>query len=231
MIKLRNIIKLDKQKKLYIILISLVVIGILSGIMFRFFISTGDKTLVDDKLDIFFNTIKNGEKLNYLSSLINSISSNLLYTISIWLLGISIIGLPLIIFSLLSKSFIIGFSIVSIIAKYKFIGLLGSFTYIFPHMIISIILSLLLTFYAVCFSIKLFKCLFLRKDIDFKKTMNKYIRVLLFCLVAFLVNSLVEVFISPFIIKLFTYFIKWRSCYEKSCCWYEWGSRLQCSGD
>ena len=60
------------QKKKYLFLITIMTIGIISGIIFIFFISKEDKSLVKNELDLFFDTIK-GNKVNYLSSFINSI--------------------------------------------------------------------------------------------------------------------------------------------------------------
>ena len=129
-----------KQKKIYFFLIGLVIISVLSGILFWFIISKQNKLLVTNELTSFFNCIKDGASINYWSSLLNSIITNLIYIILIWLLGISIIGLPIILFMITVKGFIIGFSISSIIAIYGFKGLLGAFVYTFPHQIIFLFL-------------------------------------------------------------------------------------------
>jgi len=193
-----------KQKKIYFFLVGLVIISILSGIFFWFMISDNDKLLVTNQLTSFFNSIKKGAKINYWGSLLNSIITNLIYIILIWLLGISIIGLPIVLFMITIKSFIVGFSISSIVAIYGFKGLLGALVYTFPHQIIFLLLLILLGFYSISFCIKLFKYLFLKQIINFKSAMRRYLQILLISIGAGIFISLFETFISTFLIKLFT---------------------------
>jgi len=193
-----------KQKKVYIFLIGLIIIGMLSGISFWFMISNEDKLLVTNDLTNFFNCIKEGANINYWGSLFNSVVTNLLYVVLIWLLGISIIGLPVILIMLAVKSFIVGFSISSIIAIYGFKGILGAFVYVFPHQIGFLLLLILLGFYALSFCIKLFKYLFLKQIINFKVAMRKYLKILILSCGAAVFLSLFETFISTYFIKLFT---------------------------
>ena len=58
--------------------------------------------------------------------------NNFVYFISMWLLGISIIGLPIIYIMIFLKSFKIGFTVSSIFANYKFLGILGIICYLIP---------------------------------------------------------------------------------------------------
>jgi len=196
-----------KQKNIYIFLIGLIVVGLIAGILFWFAIGNEDKLLVTNDLTSFFTSIKDGNSINYFSSLLNSIITNLLYVVLIWLLGISIIGLPIILFMLAIKSFIVGFSISSIVAIYGFKGILGAVVYTFPHQFIFLLLLVLLGFYAISFCIKLFKYLFLKQVINFKDGMRRYLKILILsCLIA-VVISLFETFISTYLIKLFTLLI------------------------
>ncbi len=191
-----------RQKKMYFILIGLVVVGLISGVIFTTVLSKIDQNLVQNSLKHFFEEIKIG-KIDYTGGLINSIASNFLYGIGVWLLGISIIGLPIIIFLLFMKGFITGFSIGSIISLYHFKGILGAIGYVFPHHILGLCFGILLSFYAISFSFKLFSMLFLKKEINFKEAMRKYIKILIIVLVGLLVTSLFEVFVAPFFLKFF----------------------------
>ena len=86
-------------------------------------------------------------------------------------------------------------------------GVLGAITYVFPHQLLFLLLSLVLTFYAFSFSIKLFSALFLKRNINWKEAMHKYLKILLLSIVIALITSLFEVFISPFLIQFFTQMI------------------------
>lgn len=197
-----------KQKKLYRIIITLMIFGIISGILFIFFISKESKTKALVSIKSFFDLMNTSTGVNYGKSLLNTLVNNIGYVLLIWLLGISIIGLPITIVLAFMKSFIVGFSISSIISCYKAKGILGAFLYVFPHQIIILFIYLLLSFYSISFSIKLFKSLFLKQTINFRVVMQKYIKILLISLIGIIIVSLYEVFISTYFIKLFTMLLK-----------------------
>ena len=203
----KSLSNIDSQKKKYIFLLGLVIVGIIFGIVFSLIISKSDKVVVDNNVIDFFSNIKNNN-INYSGALKESLLSNILYLSITWLLGMSIIGLPIVIFILFMRGFILGFSIGSIIRIYKFKGTLAAFLYIFPHNIIMIIISILLSFYAINFSLKLFRFLFFHNNINFKSVMGKYFKTMIFCLIGYVICSLIEVFISPYILNIFNIFIK-----------------------
>ena len=80
--------------------------------------------------------------------------------------------------------------------------------YIAIQYIIILFIYLLLSFYSISFSIKLFKSLFLKQTINFRVEMQKYIKILLISLIGIIIVSLYEVFISTYFIKLFTMLLK-----------------------
>jgi len=193
--------KNEKQVKKYIFLLGLVIIGIIFGIVFSIVLSKNDQLIVRNTLDTYYH--KPIIKDDLINSFKNSLTTNYFYLFIIWILGMSIIGIPIILFLLFGKGFITGFSIGSIIKIYKLKGILGVIIYLFPHNILSIIINILLSFHALNFSIKLFKYLFLHKDMNIKSTMKKYIKILVICIIGYLVSSLIEAFLVPYIIKLY----------------------------
>jgi len=193
---------ITSQKQKYLFLAVILLIGIVSGILFIFFISKTDKSLVNDELNFFFKILKENQ-LDYVSSLINSISSNILYFVIVWILGISIIGIPVIIFLLFLKGFIFGFSISSIIVNYGVKGLFLTISYQVPHNVIMLVLYVLISFYAINFSIRLFKMLFLKENINLNPYFKRYNQVIGISILIAILCSLFEVFVSPILIKLF----------------------------
>lgn len=118
------------------------------------------------------------------------------------LLGISVIGLPIIIFLFFYKCFVIGFAISSILMKYKVKGLLLSIFYIFPHHIINILLTMILISYAFIISIKIIGAVIKRKEMSFKDITYKYLVILGLTCFVLIISSLYEAFIVPKLIKL-----------------------------
>ena len=193
--------KLEEQKKIYIFLIIIMLIGLIGGIIYAVILNKSDHNLVTTSLDSFFTSIKTNN-IDYKNALINSLIGNISFVTFIFLLGISIIGIPLIIMSLAISSFIFGFSLSSIIYTYHLNGILRAITYLFPHQIITLLMSLFLGFYALYFGIKLFKYLFRGVDINLRSSMKSYLQVYITVLIFFIGCSFLEVFLSPALIKL-----------------------------
>ena len=189
--------RIIKNKKLLKLLIAILISFIL-GILYIAILSKSNKSMIKDNLELYFSSLN---KLNYTKALINSLSTNLLYTIGIWLLGISIIGVPIIIVLLLFKSFTIGFTISSIIYFYKFKGILIAIIYIIP-LVIDLYLIFFLSYYSLIFSNNLNRLLFLKKEISFKNIMRRYIKILIFVVIGIIISSIIEVYLIPNILKL-----------------------------
>ncbi len=192
---------IETQKKKYVFLSSIILVGVISGILFILFINKEDKLLVRKEIEIVFDTINN-HRINYFSTFINSISSYMLSLIGIYLLGISIIGMPLIILFLYIKGFVFGFSVYSIINIYHLKGVPLVLSYLFPSHFLLLIVWLLLGYHSISFSIRIFRYLFLKENIPLNKYFKKLNKVLLINLVLTLVCALLETFLSPFLIDL-----------------------------
>lgn len=206
--KLSNLFtKTIKAKNIYLFLLLIFIIGVIFGSLFITIINDTDKNTVLNQITNFFNEMKSN-KIDYLDIFKNSVISNLIYITFIWFLGISIIGIPIIIIMLFIKGFMIGFSITSIIANYKFLGILGSLSYIFPHIILSIIVILLISYHALKLSINLLKSVINKKNINFNEIINRYSMIMLISVIGMIIISLTEAFINPYIIKLFTILLK-----------------------
>ncbi len=192
-------ISLKKQRKSYYIIIGLASIALLFGVLFIFLLNDDNLVFIIENLNKYFKNIELGN-INYL---IKNFINNSSYIVLIWILGLSIIGLPIVLLLLLFKSFLLGFSLSSIIYTFKGKGILISLAYFFPNKIIYLITLLLVTFYSIGFSIKLFNFLFLKKQINFKTVMHKYLKILLITLLSSFIISLYETFISTNLLKFF----------------------------
>lgn len=190
------------NKYIYTFLIGLTIIAIITSVIYGSILSKEDAKIVKDSLEGFFSQIKNNE-LKYLDIFKNSVLSNILFIIVIWLLGISVIGIPIIIFMYFTKIFVIGFSITSIIINYNFKGIGVALAYIFPHHIINILTYALVIIYAITLSIKIVQAIIKKKTIDFKPIMNKYINVLWISSLVIIATCIIEVFIAPIFINFF----------------------------
>ena len=192
--------KLYANKRLVLFLCGISLVGLIFGSLFITIISNSDKDLIQTYIAAFINNIQNNQ-LNYVESMKNTLISNFSFIIVIWLLGISIIGIPIIVFMYFTKSFMIGFSVASFLLKFKFKGLLYAIIYIFPHHLINLILFTLLMVYSMKFSYYLGTSILKRKTIYFKNLMNPYLGVLIIVIIGIIATCSYEVFVVPYLLK------------------------------
>ena len=196
--KLKN--KTTSNKKIIVFLVGLFLIGLIAGSIFITIISKSDQALVKEYIKEFVNKADKN-KLNYLEALKNASLSNGLFIVIVWLLGFSIIGIPIVIFMYFSKAFILGFSLSSFILQYKFKGLLLALIYFFPHHVVNILAYTLILIYSLKISFILVNSIIKKKTISFKAIMNRYLIVFAVSIGMVIVASLYECFVVPFLIR------------------------------
>lgn len=196
-----------EKKGTFIFFIFMVILGIIFGSLFITILDKSDKELVSTQITNFFTNIKANQNQDIVATLKNSLFTNIGSVLAIWILGISIIGIPLIILFVFIKSFIFGFSIGGIISAYNLKGILLSIGYLFPHQIINIITLFILSLISFNISVNFLKSLISKKQIDFKIWIGKYYKLLLISLIIMTLSSLMETFLSPYILKIFTFLL------------------------
>ena len=199
--------ELKKNKYKYLFLITITILGFLSGIVLANILSYNDKKEVGEIVETYFLNLKNNESINYIGNFLNNLGVNFFYLLLLFIFGISIIGIVLNPFILYFKSLITGFSVGIIISLYSFKGILGGILYLFPTQLLNLLIYMLVSFYGINLSIRLFKVLFLRKNINNNEFMKKYFQVLLFSSIVLLISTLYETFLADFVMKFFTLFI------------------------
>ena len=203
--KLKRKIKINSN--LFVFLAVLTIIGVASGAIFSSLLSQSDKTLVNTYMNDFFKELETGNVINS-SSLMNTLTFTSGFILLIWIFGISIVGIVLIIPFLFLKSFILGFTIGSIITNFKLKGIILSFIYIMPHHIINILIYILISSYGITVSYKLMSSFKNKKIFDFKKIMNKYTFILIFSETLLMISGIYETYAVPQIIKFVLKIIK-----------------------
>ena len=189
------------NKSLFVFLIVFVIIGLLSGSIYALILNEGDKKMVFDYLNTFFENIKT-KNINYDITSFNTIIFTLGLAIVIWLLGISVIGFFIIFFLLFLKSFILGFSVSSIILSFNLKGILIALAYVFPHLIINILIFVLLSGYGLIISFKIIRSFFKNQSLNFKSIFSRYCFVLIFSIFFLSITSLYEIYITPKLLSL-----------------------------
>ena len=198
--KLKKIIKYDKKIMTFLNVIAIV--GIIAGSIFMIVLSKNDKETVLNSIKDFFDKLINN-KFNFVGTLKNTLISNFLFSFIIWVIGISVVGLLIVIFIIFYKSFTLGFTISSIIYTYSIKGSLLALIYVFPHMVMNLLIILYLSSYSIKLSIILIKSILKKDNLNFKAFINNYSKVFLISIIFLIVTSLYESFIAPIILRYF----------------------------
>ena len=193
--------KIHTNKRMLVFLFTLLFMAVLFGSFFATKLSTNDLEEIKSSLDTFFSMTKQN-KLNPLPAFFQSFGANIMFTIAIWILGISVIGAPLMIVLFFMKAFTLGFTIASMIKIYRLKGLLYSLIYIFPHQVINLLVFIFFIMFSMSLSITLFQALLKKKTVDFSKVMNRYVFILAITIGILIITSLLEIYMMPFLFRM-----------------------------
>lgn len=196
--------KLKKSNKIILFLLIIMCISVIFSSITVILLNENDNINVINEIETYISNLSN---INYFLSIRNIFISNLFYLIILWILGISVIGIPISIFLYFIKIFSISFTISSFIMVYNFKGILISIIYIFPCQIINILIIIYLLNLSLRISFKLLHTIINKKAFNYNIISN-YKRFLLKGVIFFAISSLYEIFIVPKLINLIIMYIK-----------------------
>ncbi|MCI6898978.1 MAG: stage II sporulation protein M [Bacilli bacterium] len=196
---MKKIIKKLKDKKQFIIIFVICTVAFIIGVLLPSILNEENRKIIQTSLNSFFDTIKNNQlKTNEL--LFKTLTSNIIIDLILWLLGISIIGIPIVIILLGYKSLSLGFTISSIISTYKLNGVIKALIYIVPN-IINLFIFFVISYYSISFSLMLFNYLFRKKEYNKRIIVNRYLKLLVISIIILIFSSVIETYVVP---KLFS---------------------------
>lgn len=199
---------IKKEKALLTFIIITFIIGIVFGSLFINFISSDDKKLLIEQVVYFFDNVKKLSKDVFgMNVIMPNFLNNLFQILSIFILGISMIGIIVVVFVMFFKGFTLGITLSTIILKYQLKGVIGALLYVFPCFIINILIYVFISFFAVNASIKFLKALLKKNNLNFKSFLGRYVLAFLISIIFMLVFSILDSFITPLLLKLFTLLI------------------------
>ena len=188
-----------QNKKTFSFLVTIAVVGLISGICFYFLLSTDDKT---NALEIINNYIENIKNNNFSTHFSTNFLFNLILLIIMYISGISIIGFFLCTLMYFIKNFAVGL-FVTLLTKtstYFTVPLL----YLFPAQLINIALFTVLLYFSLSISLELLFYLVKGRIFNFKNVGKRYSLIFLIIIGILLLTTLYETYILP---KMLLYFL------------------------
>lgn len=196
---MKKIINKLKDKKQLISIFVICIVAFIIGVLLPSILNEENRKIIETSLNSFFDTIKNNQlKTNEL--LFKTLTSNIIIDLILWLLGISIIGIPIVIILLSYKSLSLGFTISSIISTYKLNGIIKALIYIVPNTI-NLFIFFVISYYSISFSLMLFNYLFRKKEYNKKIIVKRYLKLLVISIIILIFSSVIETYVVP---KLFS---------------------------
>lgn len=187
---------------IYSFLIIALMIGISSGAITISMINAEQKKELMKFLNSFLKIVSENDVDNMML-VKQSFKNNIQTFITLWFLGISIIGIPLIIGLVLLRGFIIGFTVGFIVKELGFKGFLFSVFSILPQNIVFIPWILISSAFALIFAISFIKSK-ISKSIkgNYINEVMVYTLIMSILFITSLFGTVIESYITPIFMKL-----------------------------
>ncbi|WP_394232850.1 stage II sporulation protein M [Niallia oryzisoli] len=193
---------LREHSSIYLFVIVLFLMGVIFGAVVVNSLSFSQKEDLYYYLSQFFGQVSNGKIATSNDLFLQSFMHNSKYIGLIGLLGISIIGLPIILILLFMKGMVVGFTVGFLVNQMGWNGFLLSFVSVLPQNFLIIPVFIVTATVAVTISLKMIKRQFMKKISEpILPLLGKY--VMLFIAVGFLlaVAAGIEAYLSPALMK------------------------------
>ncbi len=148
---------------LYIFITILFVMGVVFGALMVNALSLEQKQDLASYLGSFFQTVSLGGSEAERPMLMETFGMHFKWIALIWLLGVSVVGLPIVLVLDFMKGMLVGFTVGILVSEYAWKGMLFAVVSVVPQNIIAVPAIIISSVAAVSFSSYLVKHRFLRK--------------------------------------------------------------------
>jgi stage II sporulation protein M len=191
-----------ENSSVYIFVIVLFLIGVIFGAVVVNSLSFSQKEDLFYYLTQFFGQLTTGKETGENDLFMQSLLHNSKYIGLMWLLGISIIGLPVILIMLFIKGMVVGFTVGFLVNQMAWDGFLLSFVSVLPQNVIIIPTFIFMTVITVNFSLQMIKRQFMKKiSSPFLPMLIRYFLTLIAAVICLSLAAALEAYLSPPLMK------------------------------
>lgn len=195
-------VHLEENRSLYLFTILLFTIGIIFGAIVVNSLSFSQKNDLYMYLQQFFGQVSEGKLASGQVVFSKSFAHYAKYIGLIWLLGLSIIGLPMIFVLLFLKGLVVGFTVGFLVNQMGATGFFLAFVSVLPQNLLLVPSFIIVGTAAVSFCLKLIRHQFIKKANEPIFPMFLRYSFLILCIGAVIaVASAIEAFFSPTLMK------------------------------
>lgn len=191
-----------EHSSIFVFVVMLFLMGVIFGAVVVNSMSFSQKQDLFYYLSQFFGEVSNGKVAEANDLFLQSFFHNSKFIGLMWVLGISIIGLPIILILLFIKGMVVGFTVGFLVNQMSWKGFMLAFVSILPQNLIIIPVFIIMAVMSMSFSLLMIKKQFMKKYGQpimpiFKRYIFAFIIAVLFISVA----SGIEAFLSPGLMK------------------------------
>lgn len=132
----------------------------------------------------------------------DAVINNLKFVLLIWFLGLTVIGIPIILGIIVIKGFILGFTVGFLFIEKSYFGLLISIFGILPQNLFYVLGLIIGGVSALIFSLNLIKGTLGKKSFSVSQAFISYILLLFFLIGLIIIGGLIEGFVAPLAMKI-----------------------------
>jgi len=193
---------LQENISIYTFTVVLFLMGIVFGAIIVNSLPVETKNNLFGYLQRFFGEVSQGNMASSGAMLSESFKNYLQYLGLIWLLGLSIIGLPIIFILLFLKGIVVGFTVGFLVNQMGFHGFLIALASIFPQNLIILPIFIVVSASSVAFSLKMIRQLLMRtRKTPLIPQFLNYTLLFGIMLAAIAAASVFEAYISPVLMQ------------------------------
>lgn len=197
---------IQEHLPIYTFITGLFLMGVVFGAVVVNSLSYESKNDLYNYLTHFFHELADGTIAEPRTMMRESLMNYMQYLGFIWILGLSIIGLPLIFILVFLKGIVLGFTVGFLVNQMGFHGFIVSLAGVFPQNLLIIPIYIVTGTVAVAFSLKMFRQLLMKtKKQPLFPQFIKYGLYMLAVIGLLFIVSCYEAYLSPSIIRLFAH--------------------------
>lgn len=191
-----------EHSSIFLFIVVLFLMGVIFGAIVVNSMSITQKEDLFYYLSQFFGQVSSGKDAEDNNLFLQSFFHNSKFIGLMWILGISIIGLPIILILLFIKGMVVGFTVGFLVSQMGWQGFMLAFVSILPQNLIIIPVFILMAALSVIFSLRMIKKQFMKKYAQpILPFFKRYIVSLIIAVIFISAASGVEAYLSPWLMK------------------------------
>jgi stage II sporulation protein M len=191
-----------EHSSIFLFIVVLFLMGVIFGAIVVNSMSITQKEDLFYYLSQFFGQVSSGKEAEDNDLFLQSLFHNSKFIGLMWILGISIIGLPVILILLFIKGMVVGFTVGFLVSQMGWQGFMLAFVSILPQNLIIIPVFIMMAALSVIFSLRMIKKQFMKKYAQpILPFFKSYILTLIVAVIFIAAASGIEAYLSPWLMK------------------------------